>query len=464
MDLAPAGSGKEAGLKDAVLNALADTANVAQFVSFAPGPDAKQRFSRIRGYDPNHLFASLEDAVRALIASSPEGSVNIRSFRPDRPKDNEFLYALTHLEDVARGTRRLASAGFYTIVNETVDVNDGGVSGVAYAGILEFVPGDTPRGVEKPGTMSIGHDDGIRMLTTVYGFSPDLGYRPSARVEFSVHPLSRGLRDRHTIIWEVEGAQRLNLAPDLMWPNRFSRMVGDKAFGLLVADLLDLPVPATTVIARAVAPFRFGRPTGTGEPWIRTCPAEQVPGLFTTRSGWTDPFRLLADEDTSGEQIASVLSQEGVTPAWSGALAVGSDGALTIEGVEGRGDTFMQGEMPPQRLPASVLDSVTELHRVASRALGPVRMEWVYDGLTAWVLQLHKGPSPSSKRVVYPGNARVAHRFDVSRGIAELRKLIDSIEKPGEGVTLVGDVGITSHMGDLLRRARIPSTIEAAGE
>lgn len=464
MEAARSLSGDQAAFKDAVLNQLAEVANVAQFVSFEPGLDLQQRFSRIKGYAANHRFGSLEEGISALLLASPEASVNVRSFRPDRPKDSEFLYGLNQVEDVASATRRLASDGFFTIVNETVDVNDGGVSGVSYAGIVEFTPRDTPRGVEKPGTFSIGREEGLRILTTVYGFRPELEYGRATRVEFSIHPIRRGFLHHHTIIWEVEPAEDVELRSDFRWPNRFSRMLGDKAFGLLVADLLGLPVPATTVIARALAPFSFGKPTGSGEPWIRTCPTEQVPGLFTTRHGWADPFRLMAAEDPKGELIASVLWQEGVSPAWSGALAVGEDGQLTVEGVEGRGESFMQGEVPPQVLPVSVIDSVARLQEMASAALGPVRMEWVHDGTAPWVLQLHRGPSPSVERVVYPGTPRVLHRFDTSNGIAALRKLIESIDGSSEGVILIGDVGITSHMGDVLRRARIPSRIEPSPE
>ena len=94
--------------------------------------------------------------------------------------------------------------------------------------------------------------------------------------------------------------------------------------------MLDLPVPRTTVIARGVAPFRFGRTTETGETWIRTCPVEQVPGRFTTQRGWRDPFRLMAEEDPEGTKLSSVLAQEGVEAAYSGALVASVADELTI--------------------------------------------------------------------------------------------------------------------------------------
>jgi hypothetical protein len=63
----------------------------------------------------------------------------------------------------------------------------------------------------------------------------------SGRVEFSIHPLKRGVRRDHTIIWEMEKAEPIHLAGDVDWPNRFSQLIGDKAFGLLVANGLGLP-------------------------------------------------------------------------------------------------------------------------------------------------------------------------------------------------------------------------------
>ena len=47
-------------------------------------------------------------------------------------------------------------------------------------------------------------EDGMRLLETVYGFRPDLPPRPELRVEFTIHPLRRGHRHEHTVLWEVE--------------------------------------------------------------------------------------------------------------------------------------------------------------------------------------------------------------------------------------------------------------------
>ncbi len=208
----------------------------------------------------------------------------------------------------------------------------------------------------------------------------DLRIDPDVRVEFSVHPRRVGFRRSHTIIWEVERVASVELIAEPVWPNRFSEHIGDKAFGLLVADLIGLRVPETTVVGRNVRPFRFGQSTGSGEYWTRTCPVRPVPGKFTTARGWLDPFALMAEEDPDGTLIASVISQEGVVAEFSGAAIPSDRDSWLIEGVGGFGESFMQGVHPPERLPEAVTASVLRLGRAASRRLGPVRFEWVHDG------------------------------------------------------------------------------------
>jgi hypothetical protein len=445
--------------KDAILDRLSLEANVAQFVSF--DPELQQRHSRVREREPNERFASPHEAVAALLARSGEGRVNVRSFLPDDPKSKPFRYDIRTVEEAVETVRDFASQGLYVIVNETIDVNDGGVSGVAFGDLIELAPGDTPRCVEKPGTASFTREQGSRLLETVYGFRPALDYDPSTRVEFSLHPLRRGYLHGHTIIWELERMGESRPRGDTRWPNRFSRFIGDKAFGLLVADSLGLPVPRTTVVARGVAPFTFGRATGTGEVWIRTCPVEQDPGHFTTRRGWTDPFGLLQAEDPEAKYLASVLSQHGVDAAYSGSLITQADGTPLIEGARGYGDQFMIGDAGAEQLPEDVSASVRARYEQARALLGPVRMEWVCDrdGLT-WVVQMHRGATTTQGSVIHQGEAGRYHRFDVSRGIDELRALISRVRGKGEGIILVGHVGVTSHLGDLLRKAEIPSRIE----
>jgi hypothetical protein len=450
-------------VKDSILDKLSEMANVAQFVSF--DADLKQRYSRVLGFEPNHQFESLEEAAQKLLESSTDKSVNVRSYTPESPKSREFIYGLKNAAEVASAVRRLAGEDLYTIINETVDINDGGVSGVVLGDVIEFSPKDTPRSVEKPGTASLPREMGLKLLETVYHFRPALNYETTRRVEFSIHPLKRGYRHDHTIIWEMEDVGETDLRADIKWSNNFSKFIGDKAYGLLIAYLIGLRVPATVVFPRHLAPFQYGSRSETAEFWIRTCPTEQVPGKFTTHRGWIDPYKLMCDEDPDGTMIASVLSQEGVDAQYSGALVTSPNGDVIIEGVKGFGDDFMLGVAEKDSLPDEVRNAVIEAYRKAENKLGYVRMEWVYDGDNIWIVQLHKGATATQGNIIYPGNADYYHRFDVKKGIDELRQLISQIKNSGEnsieGIELVGNVGITSHLGDILRRAEIPSKISS---
>lgn len=458
-------------LKDEILNRLAKTGNVAQFVSFGADMGLPQRYARISGFEPNHLFSSPGEAIEALLTHSPEGTVNIRSFQPGKAQGEPLLYGIDNVEEVLDIAGRKAGEEKITIVNETIDVDDGGVSGVLLGHTIEFSPGDTPKCVDKPGVCRVPRNIGLNILEQVYGFRPALNYPFSYRVEFSIHPKKRGIRHSHTIIWELEKVNVPDNRPRIDWPNNFSRFLGDKAYGLLIADALGLPVPLTTVITRNTAPFTIGRKTGTAEIWIRTCPEVRMPGKYPTYFGWHDPFELMTRQDLELEKnpeqvrIISVLAQEAVEPEFSGSLiAVLPEGKEPhIEGVRGPGDKFMLGEMPPQDLPGDVTGAVRELYHTAFQQLGPVEIEWVYDGRKAWVVQLHKSEAAEAGEVVFPGEPETFIRFEVEQGLDALRSVISEIkEKPAgsEGIILIGDIGITSHFGDLLRKAKIPGKIE----
>ena len=246
-----------------------------------------QQYSRVAGLAPNHKFRSPQEALSHLLALSSERTVNIRSFSPDSPRSREFVYGIAAADEALVIARRLAREGLFVIANETINVADGGVSGVAQGDIIEFAPDDTPRCVEKPGVASLPRSMGLSILSKVYGFTPETGDTRDARVEFSIHPKPRGWKHSHTVVWECEQTAGENPIPALTWPNRFSRYIGDKVFGLLVAEEIGLPVPRTTVFGRRVAPFSFGIPTGSCEVWTRTAPKEPEPGRYTTQKGWT---------------------------------------------------------------------------------------------------------------------------------------------------------------------------------
>jgi hypothetical protein len=451
--------------KDVSLDRLAEVTNVAQFLSFSPNgvsnnSAVRQEFSRIVGLHPNERFRSPREGITLLLEKSVANSINLRSFTPDQPQSREFIYGVRSVDDAVAALERLIGEGLFVIANETIDIHDGGVSGVLMGDVIEFMPDDTPRGVEKPGVASLPRNWGIAMLATTYGFSPDLDVPRAARLEFSLHPKKCGWRHTNTIGWEYEGTAPLHAIPNLNWPNRFSRMLGDKTYGLLLAHTAGLPVPHTTVLNRRVAPFSFGRPTGNTEVWIRTSPKEQIPGKFTSAKGWRDPFTLLQTEDLQGEQISSVLCQSAVAAEFSGAAIVGADERLLIEGKAGEGETFMKGESGAERLPSHVTAEVEELFEMAKAILGAIRFEWAYDGQTAWLLQLHRGATQSAGNVIFPGDARQWKAFNPAAGLEVLREMIAS-SGPGDGLMVTGEIGLTSHLADLIRRAGIPAQIAA---
>jgi len=166
-------------LKDEMLSRLARKANVAQFVSFGPGPGLPQRHSCVRGHPPGHRFTDAAEAVGVLLALAGSGSVNVRSFAAGSPKGGPFTYGLTRRDDVLATLAARAGDCLHAIVNETLDVDDGGVSGVALGGLVEFAPGDTPRSVERPGTVALALDHAMALLGAVYGFTPTWSRPPA---------------------------------------------------------------------------------------------------------------------------------------------------------------------------------------------------------------------------------------------------------------------------------------------
>jgi hypothetical protein len=441
--------------KDEVLDQLAQTANVAQFVSF--DPSLNQRFSRVRDFTANWRFKSIENAVDSLLQRSGDSAVNIRSFRPDEPQGSEFLLQLTNVTEVITGLQRLSNAGLHTIVNEYVDLKDGGVSGVAFGEVIEFAPGDTPRCVEGTSFASLSREIGVQILKAVYGFLPQIEYPKDLRVEFSIHPRTRGVANSHTIIWEMERMERYPGSAVTQWPNAFSRLIGDKAYGLLLGHFSGFRVPNTDVIPRAIAPFNFGRKTKSDIKWLRTAPSEPQPGLFKTIRGWTDPFKFISEQDPTHDKISSVLIQDEVKPVYSGAALTAAKGGPLIEGVRGTGEDLMMGEAGPEQIPPSVTRSAKALYNKASSLFGSARLEWVYDGKKIWLIQLQQESALSSGIIIVPGSATAYQKFEISQGIPKLRELVAYAKERQEGIEVIGKVGITSHIADTLRRARVPS-------
>ncbi len=439
-----------ARLKDEQLAEVSRVANVAQFVSYGPGPEAPLRHRVLRHDDPSVA------PIEALFRRSAARTVNVRSFLQARPSGNPFQYAMTDPGAVESLVRSLAQDGYHAIVNETLEVEDGGVSGVRWNGWTEFAPEDTPRCVEHPGTAGLPSAVAEDVFEVIYGVGTPLqDLRPTFRVEFSLHPRPVGCRGERSIVWEV--ADVVDGMPEgdahISWPNRFSRFIGDKAFGLLLADVLGLPVPRAQVLCRNVEPFTLGRPTGSARTWVRTCPRQFSPGRFPTYPNWVDVFALLADEDPSGKDLGAVLVQDGVDAAYSGSVVL--DGNLPeVRGVAGAGDDYMTGSVPDSRLPRHIVDDAVALYTQAADLVGPCRIEWVHDGAGIWLVQLNRDRSDGFS--LTNGTADRWVLFDPRDGVDGLVDLIDRIGAASTGVELTRRVGLTSHIGDILRSARVP--------
>lgn len=439
-------------LKDDALADLAGRRNVAQFVSFDARCPPRVRHAVVAG----HLDVAglgTRRAVEVLLDGSNARSLNVRTFDPHgERRSTPFTYGLTDVDEVLEAVRAAAADGLYSIVNETIDVHDGGVSGVSMPGVVEYAPDVTPRAVEEPGVLSASTELAIGVLRTVYGDDATDVVVPGSRLEFSVHPMPVGTAQGRVTSWEI-GPAHEPLTTTVRWPNRFSRFLGDKAFGLVIADLLGLRVPFTTVLARRIAPFSFGRRTGSGRSWLRTAPDVPEAGKFPTSPGWTDPFRLLAELGDERDRIASVLWQEGVAARWSGSTGFWSNGPIRVEGVPGAGDAFMLGRVPPVPLPDEVVAGVVGVVEALRPELGPCSIEWAHDGADVWVLQLHQ-ESPEPERPVPAPRAWLD--YDPVDGLETLRSLVVTARDSGAGIRLMRPVGVTSHVGEILRRSGLP--------
>lgn len=459
-------------LKDEVILNLGRKGNVAQFVSF--DPEKRERFHLIHGHDDS-VFSDHAAAITAVFNGSPAGTVNIRTFRPEDSQTPEFIFGIESASEAITKMEELAARGLHTIVHETIPLDDGGVSGIVQNGLVEFAPGVTPRFVENAGdkcaqmTLSVA----IEVLKRVYGFVPAIDVDPDVRLEFSVHPKRCGYAKDNTIVWEHEclDEERKVDADAVLehginsWPHSFSKHIGDKAYGLVVASALGFDVPYTSVFTRndVIPMFGFGveRATGPSTIWTRTCPIVQEPGLFSTiRACPLTPYQLMDKDDPEGDRIASCILQDGIESKYSGSTITSADGEPIIEGVKGFGDDFMTGDVDAEDLPSDIVTLVMEKYVELFSVLGDVRFEWAYDGDRVWVLQLHMGATESSSSVIYPGEFDDSVEFVPSDGLPVLRELIDNINQ-STGVIVKGHIGITSHVADVLRKAKVPSVIDA---
>ncbi|MBD3177844.1 MAG: hypothetical protein GF320_21935 [Armatimonadia bacterium] len=450
--------------KDTALVELAkDGFNVAQFISWSPGV---QRHSAIRGFPLDHPF----DDVRALL--EVVGSVNLRTWRHDRLEGCPFIYGVDKAPMAHARIEHFGHEGYRVIANETIDVNDGGVSGVTHGDVTEFAPNSTPRCVEEGDAARLPTVVAWGMLHDVYGtIAPIPIGSAAARYEWSVHPQAVGYHQRRHVIWQRTDADPPPCGGEVgPWPNAFSRFIGDKAYGLMVASRLGAMVPRTRVITRGGLVFAFGPRPGRREdddirPWWRTCPRVREPGRHPTWHGYeTDPIAMLGRLNSD---VASVLIQEPIPAEYSGAASWRPGEPVLIEGVEGEGEDYMLGQEAPTELPGAVVEQVERVVQGFRHAIESGEIEWVRGshGVVV-VVQLHSRVPDSMYREVEESWKRV----HPGGGIRAVRSAAEAAQREGVGVALTRPVGRTSHMAQILDRAEVPwgvstaQTLEASGE
>ena len=90
---------------------------------------------------------------------------------------------------------------------------------------------------------------------------------------------------------------------------------------------------------------------------------------------------------------------------------------------------------------------------------GYVSIEWVFDGTKIWLVQLNQIKEKGLGTTIVVGEPVKYEKFYVEDGLEQLRTKIKAIKDSNIGIELIGDVGLTSHFGDVLRHANIPSFI-----
>lgn len=466
---------------DILFNLIQQGYNVAQFIGIDSVDIYNPRHVYINGLD-SHKQYTLKELIVELINRSKSKYVNIRSYQVNNMKGNRFVYkkGIDDIDEIMYIIQENAQNGLESIVNENIDISDGGVSGVLLSNIVEFSPNDTPRCVEKEGVCSLDREIGLEMLEKVYGFSLKKLKKisPTQRVEFSIHPQRQGIKQEHVIFWEMEDVGWVQTTSQLNIPNNFSRYIGDKVFGLLLADCMDIPVPKSTVINRSVAPFNFGKDTGCNEVWIRTAPSKKLGGYYDTFFGWVDPFELINSNENRIDSceddcnIPSLISQKSVLATYSGAGMFDSESLdLVIEGVAGYGDEFMidgKKESLPNNIFKLVCDQSMDIFNTFDIAcnIGDVSFEWVLDeNNELWIVQFNKLNHKSTNNIIVPAECENIEYIDfdtTTNDIDSLRGIIKHIQSQSAkgGVRVLGNIGVTSHIGDILRASSIPSFVE----
>ena len=220
-------------------------------------------------------------------------------------------------------------------------------------------------------------------------------------------------------------------------------------------------VPKSLVLSRELPPFTFGKTIDNNQPlWTRTAPKQKDSGRFHTSSKWQDPFLLMQKEEEKCDNdinIASLIIQQGIEAKYSGAGLLNKEIKI-IEAVKGYGDDFMLGlksnkEDVAHLFKDSFIDTLLKVFSNCS-------FEWVIDNKDSiWIVQVNQIKGEFTEHDIVLGDCKEYIYFDTDKGLDELRELIQTIKGKDVGINLIGNVGVTSHFGDILRINNIVSKI-----
>jgi hypothetical protein len=464
--------------RDTRVAQLRNNHNVAQFISF--NDDLTARICVLR--KASSSTSNPEMLLSALFEGALNQRVNVRIFKPATSTGAALFINVNSVEGVIAILTAQRAIGGYSIVSETIDVDDGGVAGVLYGDVVEFTQGSTPKFVDQQRSgifPQMRREAAERMLRTVYGSDVNFSrFAPDERVEFSTHPGDCGTQPGKFLIWDCyQVTPQKQVIPRLIWPNSFSEWMGDKCFGLLAAWSSGFLVPKVVAFLHPLLSrdddgsnprwtppngLLFGDETDSAGTWTRTCPIRPVPGRYPTYNFRSDPLELMLRIDPEGEVIRSCLVQQDVGAEYSGAAQMWHDG-VRIEGVKGQGARLMKGTQSPQQLPTFVEQSIQKLSEDIKSVYGLCRFEWAWQNHRAWLLQINQIQGQSQSMTAL-GTIRQGYlKFDPDLGLAELDRIISLAKLQDRDVLVTKQVGLTSHVCELLNQSQLHFAIMGSG-
>lgn len=453
--------------------------NVAQFFSVSPVVEdctmddfmrMRAKCRRIKPSINNVEDTRIVELVDTLLSQSNSGKVSIRTFTRDQSSGNPLKLGLSNRDEILNILYKNSIDGYYSIVNEYIDICDGGVSGVICNDVIEFSPNDTPRCVEKDGVCRLPARIGIKMLRIIYGVNIGFLWKKNKRIEFSIHTKKIGYLDKLYTVWEITDTNEFdeNIKVPIMYPNNFSKHIGNKTFGLILAHILGLNVPSGIVINRNIRPFTLTtNPKRLPDDTImRPAPSIKLPGEIDSKFEYTDVFEFMKE---GMENVPSLILQERVLAEYSGAAQITEDcQRCDIEGVQGFGDKFMLGMQEPGELPSKVIDKLEgsfDKIKEYRELLGDINLEWVYSD-RVWIVQFDC-VNNENKAISFTTEEPESW-VQIAVPETNLKQFRESVEDLLEqrditgtnfGIEIRGNIGMLSHYGDIIREYNIPAKI-----